>query len=407
MALTIIADDLTGACDTGSLFAGRGRVAVLIDQGERPLDPGAGSAQASDPGPAVLAVDTESRSAPPAEAAGRLRRIATAFESRLSSGRIFKKIDSTFRGPIAAELDVLLSTTALRTALVCPSLPAQQRTVLHGILQVHGAPAHATAVGRDPDYPAATSDLVEILTGHGTRRVSHLPLKEVRGNHHDLLLAVARAPGEIIVADAETPADLQAIARAAIASPFLLLAGSAGLASALSAELGYSGSPAALPPPGAWLIVAGSLHPATRAQVQALAGAGITGAWLEEPATDAAARLTAALAGGRPAYLATHGSTSAPTAAERAATAARLGRMVAGIVEGVQPDLVAITGGDTACAVARELRAERLELLGAPSIGLALGGVVVNGMSRLRVLTKAGGFGAPDLFVTLLGGKRP
>jgi uncharacterized protein YgbK (DUF1537 family) len=407
MALTIIADDLTGACDTGSLFAGRGRVAVLIDNGERPLGPGADSAQGSGLDSTVLAVDTESRSLPPAEAAGRLRQIASALESRLVSGRIFKKIDSTFRGPIAAELDVLLSATALRAALVCPSFPAQRRTVLHGILHVQGTPAHDTAVGRDPDYPAATSDLVEILSGHGTRRVSHVPLKEVRGSHHDLLLAVDRAPGELIVADAETPADLQAIARAAIASPSLLLAGSAGLASALSAELGYSGSPAALPPPGAWLIVAGSLHPATRAQVQALAEAGVTAAWLEEPATDAAARLAAALAGGRPAFLATDGSISAPTAAARAATAGRLARMVASILQRLQPDLVAITGGDTACALARELRAERLELLGAPSIGLALGEVVVNGMSRLRVLTKAGGFGAPDLFVTLLRGRTP
>ena len=60
--------------------------------------------------------------------------------------------------------------------------------------------------------------------------------------------------------------------------------------------------------------------------------------------------------------------------------------------------------GDTAIALLRGLGASRLELTGAPASGLALGDVIVDAVPVLSVLTKAGGFGAPDLFSTLLKG---
>jgi uncharacterized protein YgbK (DUF1537 family) len=52
----------------------------------------------------------------------------------------------------------------------------------------------------------------------------------------------------------------------------------------------------------------------------------------------------------------------------------------------------------------RALGARRLELDGAPSSGLALGRLVVNENSALPILTKAGGFGPPGLFVALAKG---
>ena len=47
--VTLVADDLTGACDAGALFAGRGPVAIVVD----PASPGLEWP--------VAAVDTESR----------------------------------------------------------------------------------------------------------------------------------------------------------------------------------------------------------------------------------------------------------------------------------------------------------------------------------------------------------
>src|SRR6266540_3045354 len=90
MAVTIIADDLSGACDAGALFAGRGPVGVFVPpdlpDARRPA-----------------AADTESRALPPPDAAARVRGAAADLEGRLRGGRVFKKIDSTVRGNVAAE----------------------------------------------------------------------------------------------------------------------------------------------------------------------------------------------------------------------------------------------------------------------------------------------------------------
>ena len=62
-----------------------------------------------------------------------------------------------------------------------------------------------------------------------------------------------------------------------------------------------------------------------------------------------------------------------------------------------------VTGGETAIALWKALGAEGLELLGAPRPGLALGRLRIPRRPALPLLTKAGGFGEPDLFVSLLG----
>src|SRR5262245_61117088 len=61
MLVTLIADDLTGACDAGALFAGRAPVGVFV----APASPG--------PEWTVAAVDTESRELLPADAAAAVR----------------------------------------------------------------------------------------------------------------------------------------------------------------------------------------------------------------------------------------------------------------------------------------------------------------------------------------------
>jgi uncharacterized protein YgbK (DUF1537 family) len=74
------------------------------------------------------------------------------------------------------------------------------------------------------------------------------------------------------------------------------------------------------------------------------------------------------------------------------------------VIAGARPDLVAVTGGDTARALLEALRPQRFDLLGAPADGLALGRLALAAGDTLPLQTKAGGFGEPDLFTTLLGG---
>ena len=55
--------------------------------------------------------------------------------------------------------------------------------------------------------------------------------------------------------------------------------------------------------------------------------------------------------------------------------------------------------------VLRAIGANRIEVYGAPSIGLGLGAAIVDSTARFPLLTKAGGFGPPDLLISLLGSK--
>ena len=387
MAVTIIADDLSGACDAGALFAGHGPVGVFV------------APELPDARWPAAAVDTESRALPPAAAADRVRHAADGLEAGRRRGRLFKKLDSTVRGPVAAELDALMGATGAATALVCPAFPAQGRTVRDGVLSVFGQPAHESPAGRDPDYPGPTSDLVEILSSHSGRPVSLLPLKEVRGPLVELSRALVMRGG-LLVADAEVDQDLDALARAAMEHPGLLLAGSAGLAGAAAHAWGFAAPAPPVPPPGCWLVVAGSRHPATRAQVDALESSGAAGARLGGAREPDLAKVVAALRAGTPAFLAIHAGLDG--AAQD--IAARLASAVKAVLAEASPALLALTGGETAHAVMRALAARRIELTGAPSSGLALGRLVVDSTSMIPILTKAGGFGAPDLFVALARG---
>ena len=388
--VTIIADDLTGACDTGCLFAGPGPVGVLAP---------ALTAAASGVITPVITIDTESRALPPREAAAAIHAIARQLGERLAQGRVFKKIDSTLRGVAGVELTALLEHGPPFTgALVCPAFPAQRRVVRHGRLLVDSVPVHESAMARDPAFRVATSDVAALLAGGVA--VIPLGLDDVRAGAEKVAHLLERHRGALVAADAETDADLATLAEAALAAPGTLIAGSAGLGRALSRALGCEAPAVALPPGGARLVIVGSLHPASRAQLDALLAAGVPLVTADARGHGDPAAAVAALAAGRGALVA-----SAAALADREAVARHLAAAATDILERATPDLVAVTGGDTAYALIRALRPRRFDLAGAPADGLALGRLVLENDGRsLSLLTKAGGFGAADLLATLLGG---
>src|SRR5215471_13829091 len=192
MQAMLIADDLTGACDAGAQFAGRGPVPVFV----APSSPGSEWN--------IAVVDTETRSLPPDDASNRIRAAVTQLGGRLSGRLLFKKIDSTLRGPVTAELEALLDASGRRAALVCPALPGQHRTVVGGVLLVNAAPVHESPIGKDPSFSGSTSNLVEIMGRGAKRPVRHMALDLVRGDHDALARTLCDARDEIFVADAST-----------------------------------------------------------------------------------------------------------------------------------------------------------------------------------------------------------
>jgi uncharacterized protein YgbK (DUF1537 family) len=356
LPLTIVADDLTGAADTGALFAGAGAVPVTVWP-------------ASAPSARVRAIDTESRSLEAGEAARRVR----AATGRLK-GTMFKKIDSTLRGRVGPEIDALMRAGGQTSALVCPALPAERRVVVDRVLTVGAVPVAETPMAADPDFPAASgsSSVVDLLRPQLDRPLAWISLDKVRGARTALSEQLGRLSGTVVVADAETDEDLDALADAALAQPRApLMVGAAGLAHSLARRLDLLAPHVEVPAGERWLIVAGSLHPATRRQIELAREAGLT-------------------------VLATP-----DTPVDRAAAVAELVALARERLEAERYDVVLVTGGETAVALYRALGAERLDLDGAPRPGLAIGRLRLPGRAALPLVTKAGGFGPPELFVSL------
>jgi uncharacterized protein YgbK (DUF1537 family) len=365
----IQADDLTGACDTGAPFAARGleTLVVLSDGDGLPSLPHTTS---------VLVVDTESRALPVEEARARARAAGSAL--KIWPARVlYKKVDSTLRGHVAGEVDGMLEGSGLPLALLAPAFPAQGRTVLDARLHVDGRLAGETAIARDPTFPSTGSSLLALLVAGRVRPVTALPLLTVRRGPKavgERLDRFAATGGRVLAADAETDEDLAAIADAA-GDPGTLLAGSAGLARVLAARLPAGSARHAVRPARPLVVVAGTAHPATRAQLARLGAR--DGLDLLAPPSDQ----------------------GTDDAGRRQEVAARLGEAARARIERSRPGALLLTGGETAIAVLRVLDATGLRLAGELEPGLALGTLVGGPFHDLVAMTKAGGFGDADALV--------
>ncbi len=153
MKIGVLADDLTGAGDAALAFERAGFRTEIF------LWPPSGQRSRAD----VWVISTESRGLSDEEAGKRVRRAAGLFRQWRASF-VYKKIDSTLRGPVRAELDAFrLATGNPERVPVVPAFPAAGRTVEGGRLRLEGVPLHRTAFGRDPRHPLRTDRVADIV----------------------------------------------------------------------------------------------------------------------------------------------------------------------------------------------------------------------------------------------------
>ncbi len=389
--LAILADDLTGAADTCAPFAVMGRSTVVL------LSPETPAPAATD----VVVLTSESRTLPPDEAAEATRRCATRIAEWCQDDaamRVYKKIDSTLRGHPALELDVLMDTIDARAALVAPAFPAQGRTTVRGRQCVDGVPLERTSLARE----VATSDLAALFAGSADRVVNVVSRAELQRGVEHLAGRLRRehAVG-LWIADAEDDSDLAVVAAAALASPLRVLCGSAGLAHAIAHASGRSPSPTpAIRPVAPVLVVAGSRHAATVAQVEALRRRGgcvvcPDTTFLEQGDPAGAARTVASvadvLATGQTVVLST--TAMRDVSGDRVGVAARLASIAGDVCERARVGGLVLTGGDTAWAVCDALGSAGLRLTGELRPGIATAMLLGGRFPDLPLVTKAGGFG--------------
>ncbi|MFA5027339.1 MAG: four-carbon acid sugar kinase family protein [Candidatus Methylomirabilota bacterium] len=412
-SLGIIADDLTGANDTGVQFARDGARTLVPFEWH---DLSVLGRQAD-----VVVLNTNSRAASPRVAAQRARIAAQALR-KAGIPAVYKKIDSTFRGNVGAELDAILDVYPVSLAVLTPAFPPARRAVRDGVLLVDGTPVHETSIGADPVTPVKESHLPTLLARQLSRPIHALPLPLLRQG----LPAVTRlfrswqgpSPG-VVLADAVTPLDLQRLARAILkGNLFGLAAGSAGLAMALSALLPWKrrkrpSRPVARSP---ILAVVGSRNPTSLEQIR----------WLEEQRHLTAvracirevgagrdrfqreldrvsAKLQAELCAGRDAVLtlaqpAAPRRPRPPSPSASASLSEFLGDAACLASRKAPLGGLILCGGDIAVATCRALGAGGLELYGEVEPGVPCGRLAGGPCDGLPAVTKAGGFGKPDAF---------
>ncbi len=345
MKIHVITDDFTSASDGIGAFASRGWACAVAFS---PAEP-----QRAD----VVSCDTDSRVLSELEAAKRVASWAVLWQG---ADLLIKQFDSTLRGPIAAEIASAWQSSGRAKLVIAPAFPDAGRTTKSGVVYVHGTPVSATAFATDPLNPIRQSNLVVLLQAAGLNAKVCQP---------DQTIQALRA-ADVVIVDAQTEADLNAIASTQLQVPDVLWCGSTGLVRAfarvLSPPAGSKHPPQwTLPPARKTWVCVGSRNPVSIEQKQFLSNVQHRGITL----------------------LATDELPGDPHQ-----QASQLALKIAHAVQWGDCDSLIATGGETAKHIAHALQVMRLHVLrelvpGIPLCALELAD------RNIPFITKAGGFG--------------
>lgn len=402
--LLVIADDFTGALDTGIQFRGEGTV-LRFDRRKSFFE---GLPEKTD----VLIVDAETRHLAPEEAAGIVGDIV-AEAARKGVYCIYKKTDSGLRGNIGSELAAALEQSNSPVLHFVPALPQLHRVTKAGIHYIDGQKVADSVFGKDPFEPVLYSDVRQIIGAQSSARVTLAGQEETPGRG-------------IILHDAQTEEDLHRIARELRERDELrLLAGCAGFAAALPELLGLQKE--ALPEPNLpekLLVVCGSVNAITLNQMDAAEQEGfprirltvpqkLDAGWLNSPQgqRDLARMLIAVQAA--PCSMIECDGLGHPEELERyrrelgldlEAVRCRISHTMGAILKwlldnGLEATLM-VTGGDTLMAFMELANLRELVPICEYAPGVVLARVTYSGRERY-LLSKSGGFGDPKLLLYL------
>lgn len=156
MKYVVIADDLTGANATGSLLKKlKLRTVTLMDSTDRSnVDIFRADA---------IVCSTDSRGMTQQEAYNKV--FATIQNLKNDEVKVYnKRIDSTLRGNLGAEIDAILDGLGDdRIAIIVPAFPDAQRIAVGGYLLVNGMPLQESDAAKDPKKPINTSIIKDLV----------------------------------------------------------------------------------------------------------------------------------------------------------------------------------------------------------------------------------------------------
>jgi uncharacterized protein YgbK (DUF1537 family) len=391
LRLLILADDFTGACDAAAPFAAGGETLVVLSAGGARSRFGTSAVD-------VLAVDLDLRECTDLVARPHAEAAARGLTAKAENPRVFLKIDSTLRGPVAGLVDGALSGSGKNIAVLAPAFPEQGRTLHEGRVMLDGKPGASLTEALGMDGTALVGARFVSSAADVERAVEHARMRGARR----------------IVVDADASECLRRVATAWQRHADWLLVGSGGLSRQVAAA--RDAAVATQVPPGTATDAATQAPTVKRAVHGALDGgpvlvvagspASMTAAQLERLRDMGSFTVVTANPPAPPLPHLPHDllvlCTRATTERDAGESAQAVADTVLAWSEGLLPAAVVLAGGATARKVCERLGAVGLRLTGEVSPGIPIGHLLGGVWDQVPVVTKAGGFGTPDTLLDVL-----
>jgi uncharacterized protein YgbK (DUF1537 family) len=361
----LIADDLTGACDTGVQFARHGlscNAWVGLTRTPR---------LSSD----VAAVNTASRCDDLVTVVAKIQRVADLHVTRPDTKikTLMKKIDSTLRGNVGQEILATMNIFHRDYAIIAPAFPALGRTVEHGVLEWNdGTTLH-------------NIDIRALLEKQGIP-AEHIGDCPVEAGGTTEFSRGTRTPKRFFIADCTQQVDLDELVSV---TPSLgdhpLWVGSGGLGLALARQFGHPLAPRPPQPKDSPILFwIGSTHPVTIQQCRFLIANSDAVEVSAEPGEIETARR------------AIREKRHLIVTVERQLDGTDSVVIFLNGLGGLSLAAMVLSGGDTAAQACAGLGVDSIQLVDEIAPGIPWGILRGGSFDGLPVATKAGGFGSPD-----------
>jgi len=406
--VVVIADDLTGAGEIGSILVKDKKRPFVSNEKLSKVDIEALVNQYSG-----LIINLNSRILDSKGAYNKVKSLLSQFKE-IKDRLIYKKIDSTIRGNLVEEIEAILDLNCVDIVLFAPALPKSERITIGGYHLVNQLPIVRSRYAKDADGNLISSYLPAIFSNKSKYKVGRIPLEVVEEGPKsimDSIVAQYKSGTRILISDTCTDEDLYNIKEAILnVNLSVLPVGSAGLFRQFFPKSELNNTYPSL-------IVCGSLNKIARRQVERLISEGkteyielnLSQMFTEDREKELGKNIKTAqisLAKGYDTILATpekEYKIFSEKSNARIDFKMRINEFLAviatEIIKTCKLSGLVLTGGSTALKVIQNLKAKGVEIKKDLDFLTPIGALKGGSFDGLLIITKAGGFGKEDVLI--------
>ncbi|WFA08532.1 four-carbon acid sugar kinase family protein [Tissierella sp. Yu-01] len=400
--VAIVADDLTGASDTGVKLSKRGyETNVIFNPNDIDFMLEKGK---------ILSINSSTREKASDEAYQAVFQI-TQILKKNRYNKIYKKIDSVFRGNVAIEIEAVMNALNVKSAFLVPAIPDNGRYIIGGHLYID-------------EERESKLDIKTLLKSSSNCNIESIGIDDIRKGEKSLLAKLYGIHNDekvIVLFDTEEEEDFQVIANTIKEyKKEFILSGASGIVNLLPEiwNLSNIDTPLAkIEKNRTHLIIAGSFHNSTGAQIKKLneefqckliiidtekVTTGKMGSNFFEQEIESICKDDEMSEIIIVAVDTLINPEITPDKENSEVITEFISNIALRIIESGYCKTITITGGETAYHVMQSLGALGMKLRDEIISGLPLGTVIGGIAKDMPLVTKSGGFGDPDALVKVI-----